>query len=63
MNQSPYLSPAEVMQRFGISLMTLWRWENDRALGFPKAMLIRRRKFFLVSEIEKWERQQQAARA
>ena len=63
MTHSPYLSNSEVMQRFGISLMTLWRWENDRALGFPKAMTIRRRKFFLLSEIEKWERQQMATRA
>ncbi len=63
MTHSPYLSNSEVMQRFGISLMTLWRWENDPTLCFPKAMVIRRRKFFLLSEIEQWEKRQIAARA
>lgn len=36
----------QVRREFGnISTMTLWRWDNDPALGFPPPVMIRKRKF------------------
>lgn len=61
--QEIYLSGPQVLQRFGISEMSLWRWEKDEALRFPKPMRIRNRKFFRLADIEAWERQQMEARA
>lgn len=63
MAESPYLTAPQVMQRFGISEMTLWRWSHDEKLGFPQPMRIRNRKFFPISDIEAWERLQMEARA
>jgi len=62
MADSPYLTAPQVMQRFGISEMTLWRWSHDETLRFPQPMRIRNRKFFPVADIEEWERQQMEAR-
>jgi hypothetical protein len=36
---------SEVLREFGISTMTLWRWDQDLALGFPPPIRIRKRKF------------------
>lgn len=51
-----YITPKQIRARFGgISEMTLWRWEHDARLGFPKAVLINRRKYYDLAEIEAWE--------
>ena len=63
MPDSPYFTAPQVMQRFGITEMTLWRWSRDDRLGFPQPMRIRNRKFYSVAEIEAWERQKMEARA
>ena len=43
--------------RFGdISEMTLWRWEHDKKLAFPKALTINGRRYYDLAEIEEWER-------
>ncbi len=56
-----YITPKQVRERFGsISPMTLWRWERDEKLSFPKATAINKRKYFDVSEIETWERARSA---
>ncbi len=34
-----------VLKEFGISSMSLWRWDHDPDLGFPPPIRIRRRKF------------------
>jgi predicted DNA-binding transcriptional regulator AlpA len=36
----------------GISAMTLWRWQQQAA--FPKAKIIRGRKYFRAAEIQSW---------
>lgn len=38
----------------GISEMTVWRYERDEALGFPKALRIRKRKFWRAADIDQW---------
>jgi hypothetical protein len=35
----------EVRREFGVTEMTLWRWDGDPALGFPPPIRIRKRKF------------------
>ena len=41
-----------VAREFNITLMSLWRWDRDKALGFPKAVKIRERNFRSRREIE-----------
>lgn len=51
-----YLTGPQVLKRYGISEMTLYRWQKDELLAFPKPMIIRRRKFFREEELTAWER-------
>jgi predicted DNA-binding transcriptional regulator AlpA len=34
-----------VRRRYGVSAMTLYRWDHDPDLGFPKPIRIRNRKY------------------
>ena len=43
-----------------VSDMTIWRWEHDHDLGFPKAITINGRKYFDLDLIEEWERNRAA---
>lgn len=57
------LTGPQVCARFGnISDMTLWRWLNNRALGFPSPLVINRRRYWRLAEIEAWERSQASKR-
>jgi predicted DNA-binding transcriptional regulator AlpA len=52
-----YIVRRKLRARFGgISDMTLWRWEHDRKLAFPRAIAINGRKYYDLAEIEEWER-------
>ncbi|KAB2712927.1 helix-turn-helix domain-containing protein [Brucella intermedia] len=55
-----YLTSRQVMDRYKISEMTLYRWQKDEGLGFPKPLNIRRRNFFREDEIVAWERRKAA---
>lgn len=37
-----------------ISDMSLWRWLNDPALGFPRPIYIQKRRFWREAEILEW---------
>jgi hypothetical protein len=39
-------------REFGISPMTLWRWDHDRTLSFPAPIRIRNRKFRSRRQLE-----------
>ncbi|GAB5430334.1 MAG: hypothetical protein Devi2KO_37930 [Devosia indica] len=59
-----YLTATQVRARFGnISDMTLWRWLQDDALGFPKPMVINRRRLFREDQIIDWEARRHAEAA
>lgn len=63
-NVSRYLTASQVRTRFGnISSMSLWRWEQDEELGFPKPLIIKGRKFYPEDEIAKWELDRRAGAA
>ena len=54
--QSKYLTANQVRARFGgISDMSLWRWLNNEQLGFPRPLVINRRRFFRLDQIEAFE--------
>lgn len=46
--------------RYGVSLMTLYRWRKNKALGFPSALYINGRVYFDEEELEAWERDRAA---
>ena len=58
---STFLTGPQVLARYQISAMTLHRWQNSNKLGFPKPMIINRRKFFKEAELIQWERAKVAA--
>jgi predicted DNA-binding transcriptional regulator AlpA len=39
-----YLPDPQVCRRYGVSSMTLWRWDHDPRVNFPKPIRINRRK-------------------
>jgi predicted DNA-binding transcriptional regulator AlpA len=52
-----YVSAAQVRARYaGVSDMTLWRWLDNKNLGFPKPLYINRRRFWDESDLIAWER-------
>jgi hypothetical protein len=44
--------------RFGITDRTLDRWLAKAELKFPRPLVINRRRYFFLNEIEEWERAQ-----
>lgn len=54
--QQAFLTRPQVKQRYSISEMTLWRWENSETLDFPKPIVVNRRKFFREEDLTNWER-------
>ncbi|QMV28452.1 DNA-binding protein [Brucella sp. BO3] len=51
----------QVFTRYGISESTLRRWLKDQALGFPRPLPARGRRYFLKSEVIAWEHAQRQA--
>ncbi|MBY3361261.1 MULTISPECIES: DNA-binding protein [Rhizobium] len=51
-----YLTGKQVAHRYQIAPISLYRWERDERLGFPRPMIINRRKLFKVEELVAWER-------
>lgn len=52
----PMLPDPRVRQRYGVSSMTIWRWDNTPELGFPPPLRIAGRKYRRLAELEAWER-------
>jgi predicted DNA-binding transcriptional regulator AlpA len=46
------LPDPQVCRRYGISAMTLWRWDRDPTLNFPKPIYIRKRKYRDEAELD-----------
>jgi hypothetical protein len=45
----------QVAREFGITSMTLWRWDHDPSLNFPPPTYIRKRKFRSRKALEKYK--------
>jgi predicted DNA-binding transcriptional regulator AlpA len=62
MQAKQYITRKKLLARFGgISAMTLWRWERDEKLGFPRPTEINGRKYYDLAEVEAWERERALA--
>ena len=56
------LTAAQTRARYGnISDMTLWRWLNNSDLGFPRPIIINRRRFFNEEELNEFDRTRERA--
>lgn len=56
-----YLTSKQVRSRYGnISDMSLWRWQNDAKLDFPKPIKVKGRKLFALAALERWESERAA---
>jgi predicted DNA-binding transcriptional regulator AlpA len=53
--QKQIISDSKVCRRYGVSSMTLWRWDRDLELGFPKPIRIRGRKYRDVGELDAFD--------
>lgn len=51
-----YLPDPKVCERYGITSMTLWRWDHDPHLNFPKPIRVKLRKYRDEAELKAWER-------
>jgi hypothetical protein len=49
-----YTGP-DLLGRYSISTVTLWRWLRDPNLGFPTPTIINRRRYFRRADIAAWE--------
>ena len=45
MSETRLIPDSKVRERYGISGMTLYRWDRDDSLNFPKPVRIRGRKY------------------
>jgi hypothetical protein len=51
------LLPARaVALRYGVTLRTLWRWDRNVELGFPKPVRINNRKYRREDELDAFDR-------
>jgi hypothetical protein len=48
----------QVQWRYGVSGMTLWRWDHNPQLKFPAPIRINGRKYRRLSDLIAWERGQ-----
>jgi hypothetical protein len=51
-----FLTSAQVKRRYGGRTdMSLWRWEHDAKLGFPQPIEISGRRYWRLSELQRFE--------
>lgn len=50
-----------VAKEFGVTTMSLWRWDQDKELGFPPRVCIRKRNFRSRRMLEEFKRRMLAA--
>jgi predicted DNA-binding transcriptional regulator AlpA len=55
------LTSAQVKRRYGdASDMTIWRWLKDEKFGFPKPTEIKGRRFWRLSDLQKFDAAREA---
>jgi hypothetical protein len=59
-----FLTSRQVKRRYGdVSDMALWRWLHNPKINFPQPTRIARRRYWRISELERWERARAAGGA
>ena len=56
------ISDRKVMERYDVTAMTLWRWDKDPNLNFPKPIRIRGRKYRSAEELDAFDAKRAAER-
>lgn len=51
-----FLSARQVLDRYGVSAMSLWRWLRDDKLNFPAPIYIGRFRYWRAADLFAWER-------
>jgi predicted DNA-binding transcriptional regulator AlpA len=51
-----YLPARAVLNRYGVTSMSISRWLADEALSFPRPVYFGRFRYWLETELEEWER-------
>jgi len=51
-----FLPARMVLERYGVTSMTLWRWIHDGRLNFPPPVYIRGFRYWRLSDLLAWER-------
>jgi predicted DNA-binding transcriptional regulator AlpA len=54
-NSVVYRNSAHLRARYGVSDMTLWRWQRDEDLGFPQPRWISGRRFWRDDDLARWD--------
>lgn len=50
-----HMDIADVAERYGKTIRTIERWIADEKLGFPKPIVINKRRFFRASELQQFD--------
>jgi len=50
-----FLPDRKVCERYSVSPMTLWRWDHDATLNFPRPIRIRGRKYRDLRELDTFD--------
>jgi predicted DNA-binding transcriptional regulator AlpA len=53
-----YIPGPKVRARYGVTDMTIHRWLNDDVMSFPRPYYFGRFRYWLLDELEAWERLQ-----
>jgi hypothetical protein len=60
--EGPLLPASAVWGRYGVADRTLDRWLANKSLGFPRPLVINRRRYFRERELAEWERKRASAK-
>jgi predicted DNA-binding transcriptional regulator AlpA len=55
------VSVSKVAARYSVSTRTVSRWQNSKTLNFPQPIKINEYRYWLVTDLERWERERAAA--
>ena len=58
MSKDVFVSTRKLVERYGVSDRTIDRWLASEALEFPQPILINKRRYWRLSDIEAWEQAQ-----
>ncbi|MET3896149.1 putative DNA-binding transcriptional regulator AlpA [Devosia sp. UYZn731] len=58
-----YLPRPKTQLRYGVTKMTIYRWENDPKMNFPKPLIINGRKYDDKDELDAWDHARLTGRA
>jgi len=62
LTQRRLIPDPEVCRRYGVHTSTLYNWDHDEKLGFPKPVRINNRKFRYEDELNRFDSERAAER-